>query len=79
MYLIKTPNPHFEGERAGIFFRQGQAKTDDIRLAKSFKGLGYNVLPLETEKNKVTKQEKPTKNTTKTKPKTRRTRKKRGD
>ncbi len=43
-YLIKTPNPHFTGERFGLMFQNGKAETDDDVLARKMKHeLGYTV------------------------------------
>jgi Holliday junction resolvasome RuvABC DNA-binding subunit len=58
LFLIKTPNPVFFGERAGLDFKNGQAQTEDPHKAQALKALGYEVITLDKKENKVTKQEK---------------------
>lgn len=45
-YTIRTPNPEFNGTRAGLIFQAGTATTDDIAIAQYCKYvLGYEVHP----------------------------------
>ena len=39
-FVVKTPNPHFTGERLGVFFRDGQAIVDE-KTARELKQFGY--------------------------------------
>jgi hypothetical protein len=45
-YTIKTPNPEFNGTRAGLIFEAGQATTTDRAIAEYCQyALGYHVEP----------------------------------
>ena len=45
-YTIRTPNPDFQGARAGLVFVSGAATTDDAAIAEYCKHtLGYTVTP----------------------------------
>lgn len=52
---IKTPSKFFEGSRAGVFFRKGEAviTEDQKHLVKTFLELGYEVIMPEEEKKVV--------------------------
>jgi len=44
MFTITVPNQDFSGDRLGLQFTRGQAKTDDAALAKLFESFdGYTV------------------------------------
>jgi len=43
-FIVKMPNEHFEGERMGVRFRHGQARTGNPEKAKRFdEEFGYKV------------------------------------
>ena len=47
-YIIRTPNPDFEGIRAGLIFRRGQAQTEDQAAAEYCRDiLGYQIEQLD--------------------------------
>lgn len=35
VYVIETPNPHFDGIREGLKFKAGRAETEDAKVAKA--------------------------------------------
>jgi len=43
MFVIKTPNPEFNGIRNGITFVKDEARVEDEVLAFSFKEFGYSI------------------------------------
>ena len=49
-FVVKTPNPHFTGERLGIFFRDGRAIVNEktARELKAQFGYEYEAYPDET-------------------------------
>lgn len=54
MFTITVPNPDFSGERLGLQFTRGQAKTDDQALAKLFETFDdYTVTKAKPKKAKA--------------------------
>jgi hypothetical protein len=43
-FAIRTPNPQFNGERAGVRFQEGVAFTDAESSAETFRLFGYEVV-----------------------------------
>lgn len=50
-YVIRTPNPDFNGER-GVPFKNGTAITEDPAIAEFCRYLGYTVEEEEEKKRK---------------------------
>lgn len=42
-YTVKTPSSSFNGKRAGVYFRNGEATVEDPNLIPVFTDLGYEV------------------------------------
>lgn len=45
VFEIRTPSPHFSGERLGVKIVNGVGRTADAALADQLRGLGYLVTP----------------------------------
>jgi hypothetical protein len=52
-FHVKTPSKSFNGKRAGIFFRNGEATFTEERLVEVFETMGFEVI--KPEKPKVKK------------------------
>jgi len=48
-YTVKTPSNSFNGKRAGVYFRNGEATVTDTDLIQVFKDLGYEVVEPEPQ------------------------------
>lgn len=54
-YKVKTPSNSFNGKRAGVYFRNGEATVEDQDLIPVFKDLGYEVEEPQPEKKPAAK------------------------
>ena len=48
-YTVKTPSNSFNGKRAGVYFRNGEATVTNMDLIQVFTDLGYEVIQPEPE------------------------------
>ena len=49
-FEVRTPNAGFRGERWGVTFRDGAARTDSEEVAQAFVDQGYQVTDTKTGK-----------------------------
>jgi len=42
MFVIETPNKHFNGQREGLIFNKGRAETEDRKLAEKLCSAPWN-------------------------------------